>query len=190
MNMLIGVLCQVVTAVSASEVDDAAIRLMKESILLLLKECDDGDGMISHPELLKVMFNPQSKAALKQLNVDRLFLMELQKMLFPKPDSVVPIKSVMELMLMCRGDLPASVKSLSSGLSYVSTVLHNFEFRVTENMEILRDIICERTHRSMAAHIGSLHSKLAPALSAACVDGSPVRQSGSKAKYLTREMSI
>lgn len=143
MNMLIGVLCRVVTAVAEGEVDDAALRLVKETILLDLKKFDDGKGMLTHEGLVEVMSDPQSKAVLRSLNVDRLFLMELQRMLFPTKESSVSIKTLMELMLMCRGDLPCTVKSLSSGLSYVSTVLHQFEFRMTENMEVLRDMFVD-----------------------------------------------
>merc|ERR1719149_7352 len=42
MNMLIGVLCEVVSAVAQGEKDEACIRLAKQSILLDLKEFDDG----------------------------------------------------------------------------------------------------------------------------------------------------
>merc|ERR1740130_1932984 len=44
MNMLIGVLCEVVSAVAKGEKDDAAIVLVKESILMNLKKFDNGDG--------------------------------------------------------------------------------------------------------------------------------------------------
>merc|ERR1712139_303568 len=86
MNMLIGVLCEVVGAISQGEKDDAAIQLVKNSILTNLKRYDNGDGMISHQELMDVMGESQSKAVLKGLNVDRLFVLELQSMLFPKKD--------------------------------------------------------------------------------------------------------
>merc|ERR1719265_2279105 len=55
MNMLIGVLCEVVSAVGQAEKDDAALALMKESILVHLKRCDNGDGMITKDELMSVM---------------------------------------------------------------------------------------------------------------------------------------
>merc|ERR1712110_974103 len=46
MNMLIGILCEVVNAVAASEKEESDIAVMKNSILLELKKFDDGDGMI------------------------------------------------------------------------------------------------------------------------------------------------
>merc|ERR1712190_674117 len=48
LNMLIGVLCEVVSAVGASEKDEAAIRAVKSSIWLQLKDIDvDGNDKIS-----------------------------------------------------------------------------------------------------------------------------------------------
>merc|ERR1712066_1178150 len=40
MNMLIGVLCEVVTGVAASEKEEADIRLVKETLLVMLKNLD------------------------------------------------------------------------------------------------------------------------------------------------------
>jgi len=62
------------------------------------------------------MNNPNSKALLKKLNINRLFLLELQKMMFTRPDSQVTIKSCLELMVMCRGDNPTTVEALAGGL--------------------------------------------------------------------------
>merc|ERR1711998_240327 len=108
--MLIGVLCEVVSAVTQEEKDEAAVRMVKQSILVELKKFDDGDGEVTKEELDKVMADPHSKAVLHSLNVDRLFLTELQSTLFQKKDSRVPIKGIIELMLMCRKDLPSTVQ--------------------------------------------------------------------------------
>merc|ERR1719399_2722229 len=92
-----------------------------------LKNFDDGDGMISKAELMKVMKDPQSKAVLKGLNVDILFLLELQSMLFPKPDSRVSFRAIMELMLMCRGDLPVTVQHMASNQAAVMRMIGALE---------------------------------------------------------------
>merc|ERR1719329_875172 len=52
MNMLIGVLCEVVSTVSQTEKDEAAIKLLKQTILLELRKFDDNnDGVIGKDEL-------------------------------------------------------------------------------------------------------------------------------------------
>merc|ERR1711933_18065 len=80
-NMLIGVMCEVVAEVAAKERDSKAVSMLKQSILTFLQKYDDGDGMISQEELESVMNEPEPKAVLASLNVDRVFLLALQKML-------------------------------------------------------------------------------------------------------------
>merc|ERR1719399_2705170 len=61
MNMLIGVLCQVVSEVADKEKEDAAIRLLKETLLKMLLLLDeDGSGDISYEELNAAFDNPQA----------------------------------------------------------------------------------------------------------------------------------
>lgn len=115
MNMLIGVLCEVVSAVAASEKDEAAINIMKQVILVQLKKFDaDGNNSISESELRQVVQDPESVAILESLQVDVQYLMELQQVLFHHQPEV-PIASIMDLMLECRGDLPTTQKHMVRG---------------------------------------------------------------------------
>eukprot|EP00747_Dinoflagellata_sp_TGD_P123434 gnl/TRDRNA2_/TRDRNA2_173818_c4_seq12.p1 gnl/TRDRNA2_/TRDRNA2_173818_c4~~gnl/TRDRNA2_/TRDRNA2_173818_c4_seq12.p1 ORF type:complete len:264 (+),score=46.06 gnl/TRDRNA2_/TRDRNA2_173818_c4_seq12:32-823(+) len=124
MNMLIGVLCEVVSAVAAGEREDSAIRLMKNSILLMLKTFDeDGNGGISRQELRKVMKDPQAVAVLEQLEVDVAYLEQLQNMIYQKPGAEVSIEQIIELMLRCRGNLPTTVKHMVLGQDYTRWAL-------------------------------------------------------------------
>merc|ERR1719353_2137908 len=113
LQMLIGVLCDVVSRVGQEQRDAQAIGLVKQELLCDLKQFAGPDGRLTHAELLKVMENPNSKAVLKKLNINRLFLMELQKMLFPRKGSQASIKTILELMILCRGDNPATVETLA-----------------------------------------------------------------------------
>jgi len=114
MNMLIGVLCEVVSSVANAEKDEAAIKLMKESILVELKRFDeDGNGLISPDELQHVMRDPQAMYVLNSLEVDTHSLQEMMDMILQQSESnEVTIGLIMDLMLMCRGDLPSTVKHL------------------------------------------------------------------------------
>merc|ERR1719214_299792 len=102
LQMLIGVLCDVVSRVGSEQRDATAIGLVKQELLSDLRRFDGGDDKISQAELLQVMNNPKSKQLLKRMNINRPFLLELQRMLFPKPGMQVTIKAVLELMIMCR----------------------------------------------------------------------------------------
>jgi len=116
LQMLIGVLCDVVSRVGSEQRDSVAIGLVKQELLEDLKRFDGGDGKISQEELKSVMHNPKSKAILRKLNINRGFLLELQKMMFQTPGQQVTIKSVLELMIMCRGDQPTTVEAMSGGI--------------------------------------------------------------------------
>jgi len=114
-NMLIGVLCEVVSAVAQGERDEAAIRMMKETILVELQQFDDdGNGMISKSELTHVMKNKQALGVLRSIEVDKESLQELLQMLFYDrgDDAEVSIERVMELLLMYRGNLTTTVKHM------------------------------------------------------------------------------
>merc|ERR1719468_813001 len=114
MNMLIGVLCEVVSSVANAEKDEAAIKLMKESILVELKRFDeDGNGLISPDELEHVMQDPQALETLRNLEIDIQALREMMNMIYQQGQTAeVTIGFIMDLMLMGPGHLPATVRHL------------------------------------------------------------------------------
>merc|ERR1719281_1452997 len=72
LNMLIGVLCEVVTAVGQHERDEADIRLVKQGILKELIKFDvDGSGTISQTELEAAMQSRRAQAVLEEMEVDK-----------------------------------------------------------------------------------------------------------------------
>lgn len=156
MNMLIGVLCEVVSAVAQAEKDEAAIKMVKDSILLQLKRFDNGDGMITKDELDKVMNDSTSREVLQQLNVDRLFSLQLQQVLFPKDDSEVPIKGIMELMLMCRGDLSVTVKHLASSQAAMVSTVNAFEKRVSTSLQLFNKRMLQSEKHIFRSKSGSV----------------------------------
>jgi hypothetical protein len=137
LQMLIGVLCDVVSRVGQEQRDAQAIGLVKQELLEELQVFDSGDGKISHPELMTVMKCPKSAAVLKKLNINRLFLFELQKMMFPKPNSQVPIKSVLTLMILCRGDNQATVEALSGGFCFLWKELQELRRHVVSDIKLI-----------------------------------------------------
>eukprot|EP00811_Abedinium_folium_P012484 NODE_2157_length_2280_cov_5.378077.p1 GENE.NODE_2157_length_2280_cov_5.378077~~NODE_2157_length_2280_cov_5.378077.p1 ORF type:complete len:428 (-),score=148.44 NODE_2157_length_2280_cov_5.378077:231-1514(-) len=112
MNMLIGVLCEVVSAVSAGEKEDLAIRCLKESILVELQKFDDDDnGMISQAELSTVLEDPHSQHFLKHLSIDVSHLQATAAMIYAEVEEI-PVQTIMELFLNCRSDIPIKLQSL------------------------------------------------------------------------------
>merc|ERR1719324_2298999 len=145
LQMLIGVLCDVVSRVGAEQRDSTAIGLVKQELLGDLKQFDGGDGKISQQELWQVMNNANSRALLKRLNINRPFLLELQKMMFPTVESQVSIKSVLELMIMCRGDNATTIEAMAGGLLSViqelKAVKHQLEATIQRDLDDLKDAL-------------------------------------------------
>lgn len=145
MNMLIGVLCEVVSTVAQTERDDAAIRLMKTSILRELRHYDTNqNGKISRDELDHVMKSPKTVDALEALDIDVECLRDLHQVLIK--DAEVTIEGVMELLLSYRGDLPCTVKHVVESQVFtrwelsrqMKTLWNNIEKEVREcNLRIL-----------------------------------------------------
>jgi len=111
MNMLIGVLCEVVSTVARIERDESAISVLKKSILKELRDFDaNGNGRIGKDELNMVMHSSTTIRALEALDVDVEVLRELHQALLNDAD--VSIEGIMELLLNYRGTLPCTVKHI------------------------------------------------------------------------------
>lgn len=112
MNMLIGVLCEVVCTVAQLERDGAAVALLKKSILQELRRFDlNNNGRINKEELDEVMKSPATLKALTALDVNVEILKDLHGALFNATD--VPIEGIMELLLHYRGGLTCTVKHIA-----------------------------------------------------------------------------
>jgi voltage-gated sodium channel len=139
MNMLIGILCEVVAGVAESEKEEAAGRVMRQTILLELKKYDDGDGMIDEDELTELMADPMSLQVLESLGIDVPFLQEFQVMTYREPGSSFPMKMVMDQMLTCRRDLSCSVKHLVMQHKLSQWTLGNSIMQHEERMEKMQE---------------------------------------------------
>jgi hypothetical protein len=112
MNMLIGVLCEVVTAVAAAEKEDAAIRLVKETVLVMLTALDeDGSGEISKDEINTVFGDESALLVLDSLKVDVRHLVDHLDMYYEEQDDLT-IPQIMDLILMLRGDRNPTMKDM------------------------------------------------------------------------------
>lgn len=83
LNMLIGVLCAVVTAVAAAEKEKALVNYVKSKLITVLQTLDeDQNGTISKKEFDQLVHIPQAVQALDELGVDVPNLVSLSDHLF------------------------------------------------------------------------------------------------------------
>lgn len=90
LNMLIGILCDVVCNVSNNEKEEQYAMKLKQTIINLL-ECYDknDDKMIGRDEFALLMQNPETRQILRRFDVDVATLLSLQESLFdPDPTQI------------------------------------------------------------------------------------------------------
>merc|ERR1719217_1878795 len=83
LNMLIGVLCEVVSAVAEAEKEKAVVTYVKSQLIDVLTDLDsDGTGTISKEEFAVLLEVPSAVEALEQLGVDVPTLFQLAEVIF------------------------------------------------------------------------------------------------------------
>jgi hypothetical protein len=148
LNLLVGVLVDVVSTVAHTEKEEAETNIMKDKILHELKQFDDGDGLITEEELNEVMIDPQSVVALERIGVDVSFLQYLQVMTYEDPDAQVPIHDILDQMLTCRQQTPATMKHLMTQQRLTIWILQNkiaqHEKRLDKGLDIRFEALLDR----------------------------------------------
>lgn len=92
LNMLIGILCNVVFNVSQMEKDEAAVSLLKTLLLDILECYDKNDNRhIEIDEFFLIMRNPEMHQVLHQFNVDPGNLLAMSDYLFAEASSAEDI---------------------------------------------------------------------------------------------------
>jgi hypothetical protein len=189
MNLFVGVLVDVVSVVSASEKEEAATSLMKETILYELKKFDDGDNLIDENELNEVMVDPLSVAVLEKIGVDVTFLQTLQVMTYEDPDTKVPIHGILDQMLTCRRQMPATMKHLITQTNLMIWMMSNkilqHEKRLEKNLDTRFEKLLFEVQQLGHASSGprSLEEKvvpLMPIMSKTWSGGFPQQRPGSR----------
>eukprot|EP00746_Dinoflagellata_sp_MGD_P014575 gnl/MRDRNA2_/MRDRNA2_132035_c0_seq1.p1 gnl/MRDRNA2_/MRDRNA2_132035_c0~~gnl/MRDRNA2_/MRDRNA2_132035_c0_seq1.p1 ORF type:complete len:515 (-),score=103.07 gnl/MRDRNA2_/MRDRNA2_132035_c0_seq1:271-1779(-) len=87
LNMLIGVLCEVVTAVAANGKEEIVVKFVKRQLLDVLVRMDyNKNGTISENEFANFVNHSDSQVAFSELGVDRENLLALKDVLFARDD--------------------------------------------------------------------------------------------------------
>jgi len=95
LNMLIGILCEVVTATSEGERTKAQEDQVRTAIGNLFKQLDeDGNGTISRKEFLSMKDDKSVKDALAELDVNTKHFDMYAELLFTPPEDGAPIPSM------------------------------------------------------------------------------------------------
>lgn len=119
MNMLVGVLCEVVSAVAATEQEEMLVNYVNEKISRVMALLDsDGGGSISKKEFLEILDNVEAVRCLSDVGVDVFALIDLADYIFEDDDTEnqdeieLDFSRFMEVVLQLRGTNQATVKDI------------------------------------------------------------------------------
>merc|ERR1740117_1641810 len=126
MNMLIGVLCEVVSAVAVSEKEEMLVTFVHEKLSAVMELIDeDGGGTISRHEFMQILDNEEAIESLEAVGVDVIGLVDYVDFIFETdgaeefmegdekpPETELTLSDFMGVILQLRGSNSATVKDV------------------------------------------------------------------------------
>eukprot|EP00747_Dinoflagellata_sp_TGD_P142926 gnl/TRDRNA2_/TRDRNA2_176311_c0_seq5.p1 gnl/TRDRNA2_/TRDRNA2_176311_c0~~gnl/TRDRNA2_/TRDRNA2_176311_c0_seq5.p1 ORF type:complete len:505 (+),score=109.29 gnl/TRDRNA2_/TRDRNA2_176311_c0_seq5:214-1515(+) len=115
MNMLIGVLCEVITAVAETEKEERITSLVKEKMSNIVTGLDtDYNGKISYKEFTRILHIPEALVALQEVGVDPCGLVDFADLFFLEDGEYIELEfgRFMEMVLDLRGSNKSTVKDI------------------------------------------------------------------------------
>eukprot|EP00928_Gymnodinium_smaydae_P030038 TRINITY_DN22446_c0_g1_i1.p1 TRINITY_DN22446_c0_g1~~TRINITY_DN22446_c0_g1_i1.p1 ORF type:complete len:599 (+),score=73.29 TRINITY_DN22446_c0_g1_i1:88-1884(+) len=121
LNMLVGILCEVACNVSAREKEQLSVNLVKEKVWQVLAETgldENGDGLISQAELLRIFDNENATRRLQEAGVDIVGLVDFADVIFQSDahgheyGKLLDFNDFMSLVLQLRGTNSVTVKDV------------------------------------------------------------------------------
>jgi hypothetical protein len=138
MNMLIGVLCEVVSAVKRAEDQSRALEIVKGTALVLLKKLDlDLSGDIDIFEMQAVLERDEALDCLEQLSVDVPHLLDMLDMMYEDQGALTMVQ-LMELMLALRGDQPLDKKDFFGEITFLRW---DIKHQIRQHENRMRDLL-------------------------------------------------
>jgi len=115
MNMLIGILCEVVDAVAEEEKESMMVDKIKEKFTEIVGRLDkDGSGTLSWEEFKAILAYPDALRALESVNIDPESMVDMAEDFFFEDGEMVSVslEEFMEMVLDLRGGQRATVKDM------------------------------------------------------------------------------
>jgi voltage-gated sodium channel len=171
LNMLIGVLCEVVSAVDAKSKEDILIDYVRETLLKTLMEIDEeSDGMISRREFEALMENESARNALIELDVDPEMFGAVSAYLFDPaepggPEKELTFADFLQRVLKMRSTEQARVLDIMEMQKHIQKEHSKTATEITNaKQDILNDISSKSESRLNAVE-SSLEAKIEEKLS-------------------------
>eukprot|EP00930_Biecheleria_cincta_P074423 TRINITY_DN61636_c0_g1_i1.p1 TRINITY_DN61636_c0_g1~~TRINITY_DN61636_c0_g1_i1.p1 ORF type:complete len:656 (+),score=122.15 TRINITY_DN61636_c0_g1_i1:229-1968(+) len=115
MNMLIGILTEVISGVAALEKEEMMLRSVKERLWAMLTElklCTEDDDSITQEAFRSLVVLPKAAAILEEVDVDVVGLVDFADYIFSDEHPFLGFADFMDVVLQLRGSNAASVKDI------------------------------------------------------------------------------
>jgi len=151
LNMLIGVLCEVITTVANVEQEQIQVYYLTDNLMPIVRRCceveDLGPLKISREQFLEILCDPQSAPLLDMVGVDSFALVDLIDTLFTTPQGL-PCKltydSFVGTILDQRSSNTAKLQDLTSMRKFLKARLDKIDFDIMAKV-IAMGRLCERS---------------------------------------------
>lgn len=158
MNMLVGVLCEVVSVVSAVEKENMAVQFVKAKLMSLMARtgiAEDGHQSISKQEFETLLLMPEGARVIEEIGVDVVGLVDFADDIF-KDGTELSFADFMELVLQLRNNNTATVKDIVELRKLVQNLFQDEEHSaiMQESFEGIRK---DLHHEMRKATLAALH---------------------------------
>jgi len=152
LNMLVGVLVEVVGVVSLVEKEQMTVDFVKSRLVSMLESTgldSDADLHISKEEFKNLLLIPEAALAIKEVGVDPVNLVDVVEDIFKdtEENGCLSFGELIHLMLQFRGSNACTVKDLVDIRKCVLHELHELRFkldRLTSNTKVIM-VACQAT---------------------------------------------
>jgi len=125
MNMLVGVLCEVVSVVSSVEKEQLSVSYVKQRLLQLFEDLgvdEDDDNKVSKSEFDSLLMQSEAARIISEIGVDVVGLVDMADYIF-KDGVELTFADFMELILQMRGSNSSTVKDIVDMRRFLLTEL-------------------------------------------------------------------
>lgn len=153
MNMLIGVLCEVVSAVADTERATILTETVKEKMLKIIDSLDSNkNNRISYEEFTKIMAKPEALQALEDVDVSAVGIVDFAELFFFEDGSGIELsfEEFMECVLDLRASNTATVKDVLDLWKKVKTTTSKEAVLVNQLIEKLSKKVDEQLNGMLA----------------------------------------
>jgi len=137
MNMLVGILCEVIAVVSSVEKEEMLITSVKTELERMMRESSvdaDGSGRISKEEWYGMLDTLECARTLQDFGVDVLGLVDLSEFIFEEHQDLT-FPDFLEIVLSLRGTNAATVKDVVSMRKFLSTQVKTLQAEMRDLLD-------------------------------------------------------